>query len=759
MQLAPARATLRVTLPRPIVGGVVCAALMGAVAWAVLAGNWVSSGGGGAVVVGIAAAAEGALLAQARVPRWVTALLVPVLALAAIVPTTLGAMPFDGNAAAGHIVARYAGAIFGGLAASSDWPFIVGLCAVLWLCGYWLAWMALREYRGVLAVLPLYAVLATNVINTKSPDNVALPEAIAVCLSLLVVAGSHLDSLSTRWVRRQVPPLPGTRTRFAISVTVAAVLLTVAALLIPPISSADISGRFFPGGGGNGNGGPSGVNTIQFANSTVPGAALVSQPRQVLIYTVNTTVPVYLRVINDTHFLDGNWYPDEGSSSAAGVVFSGIEFHAGPLPRDRTVADGGIGADEVAVQADIELQPGATGDTSYAVFAGEPDEVDQNGDAFGLVDPTQSDNLLTVDSVQTAADIGAGQVLATTALISTATAAQLRGAGTDYPAFVAPYARLEGDDTNGASVVTQLARQWTAGTTNPYDAATAIEAHLRSPAFFTYTLDPPTPPGNEWPIVYFLTSSHRGYCQYFASSMGAMLRSLGIPARLVSGYGPGTAQNETGARRGATVQVVTTSDAHTWVEAYFPGYGWIPFEPTPPSSVGVYTPFVRGAAAAVPPPASAPASTPGASLKPGFGGPNPSTGGAATTAAKGPSPLLVLGGIAGAGLLFVLGYAVWLLGPRSPRGAWRRLETLGVASRLSRRPGETHREYAARLAAHMPRAGPQLRELAALMGRYEFSRGGVDRDAAQRVLRLWRGILSTMSRTVVSSRRGPVTPV
>ena len=67
--------------------------------------------------------------------------------------------------------------------------------------------------------------------------------------------------------------------------------------------------------------------------------------------------------------------------------------------------------------------------------------------------------------------------------------------------------------------------------------------------------------------------------------MGDMLRSLGIPTRLVNGYGPGTYDEKLGR------YVVKESDAHTWVEAYFPTYGWIPFEPTPDS---VYFPIPRG---------------------------------------------------------------------------------------------------------------------------------------------------------------------
>ena len=757
MLQARSRSALRIDIPRPVVAGAVCAALMAAVSWAVLAAGWVSSGGGGAVVVAMAAAIEAALLAQARVPRLVTILVAPLLALAAIVPTTLGAMPYDGNAAAAHVVGRYAAALFGGLASSSDWSFTVGLCAILWVCGYWLGWVAIRERRGILAVLPLYSVLATNVLNTRAPDAVAVPEAVAAALSLLVVAGSHLDALQAAWSRDRIPSLPGTRGRFAATVAVAAVVLTVAAVLIPPATTTDISSVFFPGpgAGGHGAGIGGGAGTIEFSTGTVPGGALVSQPQPVLTYSVDTSAPVYLGVVDDTQFVAGNWYPDQGGeTSGPDLAFAGLQFAAGSVPRDLDPADGGATTDSVAVHADITLQPGATGATSYVPFTGEPSSVDRNGVAFGIVAAAHPQSLLTVDYVQMDASVSQQTVVHSTALISAATAEQLRSAGTRYPGFVGQYTLLPDDATRGAAAIAQLAQQWTAGTTNPYDAAQAIQSHLRDPAAFHYTLSPPAPPSGVWPVVYFLTSSHRGYCQYFASAMGAMLRSLHIPARLVNGYGPGTTQAQSG-RQAVRQQLVTTSDAHTWVEAYFPGHGLIPFEPTPPSPVGAYLPFPRGSAAvAGPATPSLPASTPGSSFKPGFSDPTVSPGSVAATA-HGPSPWLILALIA-AGLASVLVAAVlWMLLPATMRGAWRRVEALGVVRGLRRRPGETHREYAERIAAVTPAASGALRELAAILGRSEFSPGGADRGQRRRAIGLWRRIFGSAPRALWRGRRRP----
>jgi hypothetical protein len=208
--------------------------------------------------------------------------------LAAIVPTTPAALPAIPRQTAGTIVSHYISALVSGLSSTKDWDFTVGLCAVLFLCGYWLGWTALREHRGVLAVVPIFSVLATNVVNAKNPNAVAVPETIAVCLSLAVIAAAHLGSLSDRWASARVTPLHGLRWRFGSSAAGVAVGVTILALFMPAISNIDISGALFShttGSGAGGSGGGSGGNgaaTIGFSSSVELGGPLVSQPKQVL---------------------------------------------------------------------------------------------------------------------------------------------------------------------------------------------------------------------------------------------------------------------------------------------------------------------------------------------------------------------------------------------------------------------------------------------------------------------------------------------
>jgi hypothetical protein len=734
------------------IAAVLCVALIAATAWAVLAAGWVH-GGGGAIVVGVTSVIEAALLAQARAPRIATAIAAPFLGLAAIVPTTLAAMPAAPGQTAADIAGHYLRAIFTGLASTQDWDFTVGLCAILFLCGYWLGWMVLREHRGVLAVIPVFSVLATNVVNAADPDPVALPETIAVVLAIAVVAAAYMGSLGERWASSRITALDGLGWRFGSSAAGVAAALTIIALLLPPISTTDISARLFPHGlgiGSSAKGGTTvvgGADTIGFNPSVTLGGRLISHPQLVLTYFVNTTAPVYIRVVNDTQFVGGSWFP-QSPTGAAGDLWNQIQFPVGLLPRDITPADGGIGKDEATVTATLTMQPKATGQTPLVPFTGDPASVNLPGIASGTtVGPTVSD-LLTVDEVQLDQDIVAGTTVVTTAYVSTATEAQLRAAGTNYPAWTGQFTTMDDDLSQGVETIRNLAKQWTAaGPQDPYDEAIQIEDHLRDPTLFQYTLNPPQDPSpNVWPVVYFLTSSHKGYCQYFASAMGSMLRSLGIPTRLVSGYGPGTARAQSG-RSGQRQQQVTTSDAHSWVEAYFPGYGWIPFEPTPPSSQGNYQPIPRGKAAiSIPPPIQGPTAKPRPTVKPGnLDQGNPLVSKTPKAHASIPAAVVISLAVLGAIVVLIVAALLWMLLPRSLAGAWRRVEALGVISGVDRRRAETHRAFANRLARARPRAGSALGELATVTARAEFSASGASAPERAAALRTWRrALLATL---------------
>jgi len=148
-------------------------------------------------------------------------------------------------------------------------------------------------------------------------------------------------------------------------------------------------------------------------------------------------------------------------------------------------------------------------------------------------------------------------------------AAVLSGATVTYPSDVASrYLQLPpGLDPRLSSLVAS----WVGDSTTQYDKTLAIERQLRG---FTYSLDLPLPPENQELVSWFIFDLKRGYCDYYASAMVVMARLAGIPARLAIGYATGDFDEATGQ------YVVTELQAHSWPELYFPGVGWLPFEPT-----------------------------------------------------------------------------------------------------------------------------------------------------------------------------------
>jgi protein-glutamine gamma-glutamyltransferase len=159
--------------------------------------------------------------------------------------------------------------------------------------------------------------------------------------------------------------------------------------------------------------------------------------------------------------------------------------------------------------------------------------------------------------------------------IAAAAPAELRTAGQNYPAQIqAGYLRPPPTDPR----VRELATQITSSASTNFDKAAAIENYLRT--HFAYTLQLPRTKVND-PIANFLFERKQGHCEYFASAMAVMLRTVGIPSRVVNGFRSDEFNDLTGN------YVVRAKNAHSWVEAYFPGYGWQTFDPTPAGNGGI----------------------------------------------------------------------------------------------------------------------------------------------------------------------------
>jgi transglutaminase-like putative cysteine protease len=187
-------------------------------------------------------------------------------------------------------------------------------------------------------------------------------------------------------------------------------------------------------------------------------------------------------------------------------------------------------------------------------------------DVTWRVQPPQQDALLHMDMLGSLIDT---QQYSADSLVPQFSETQLRSASQEYPPQILQnYLALP--DTISQRV-RDLAASLTAQPQNSYDKAKAIEAYLRT---FPYTLEVPPFPADKEIADYFLFELQKGYCDYYATSMVVLARAAGLPARLVIGYSSGEYDP-------ATAQyIVREANAHSWAEVYFPGIGWVEFEPT-----------------------------------------------------------------------------------------------------------------------------------------------------------------------------------
>ena len=358
----------------------------------------------------------------------------------------------------------------------------------------------------------------------------------------------------------------------------------------------------------------------------------------------------------------------------------------------------------------------ANTDTRFAAIEAEQDRlrkqlidtqlVVRDGKVTMLLYHGQTPNFADVTTLDAATPIAANETVATTDRISTATADQLRNAATAYPQWLDRYRILpNGSAPNTIATpqrVKDLAAQLASGQRDPYDIATGIERYLRTTYGYATVIS--NPPANRDVADYFLFDAKEGYCEYFATAMTVLLRADNIPARMVTGYLPG-------ARQADGRFLSRESQAHAWVEVYFPQYGWITFDPTPRPDV---SPITRGAGSTEPEPPPPPAPAP-ASAQP----PAPST-----TPAQQPTASLSAGRDSGfhfSPLLLLIPLtllAFWALGAwywfipfrgLAPAAQWyarlqRSARWLGVPNARAATPFETAEAIGARLPDGKPAA-------------------------------------------------------
>lgn len=325
-------------------------------------------------------------------------------------------------------------------------------------------------------------------------------------------------------------------------------------------------------------------------------------------------------------------------------------------------------------------------------------------------------------SVEARSPVGVGEAYEMVTAFSQATEADLAAAGTDYPPEIAA---LYLDASRATDRVAALARELTAGAETPYHQAEALAAFLLSSEFTYSTIGPTVPDGADLVDTFLFTEGElyrTGYCQYFASSMALMARSLGLPTRVAVGFAPGEAI-------GDGLYLVREANAHAWAEIYFPGYGWEIFESTR-SIPGIFraTGDPEGAASrerlpvsrwleediAVPAPGGVEA-LPSPVLPEGAIDPdNPELAEAADQSRTRNALIIGVIVLIGLGLLWWRMQHLnrrWRLLPPGER-AWQQLTLAADRAGIGPRPSETIYEYAAWLEEQLPQHTEPIRAVA-----------------------------------------------
>ena len=683
-------------------------------------------------------------------------------------------------------------------------PFAVGLMMAAWLSGYLAGWVFFR-YRNFWGVFALGAVgLMSNL--TFLPDTASIYLAIYIFTGLLLVGWVQSMRSRQRWDAegRVYDGHLGILTVSDTSV-VAIIALVIAFLLpvggqwgpanafysltrAPLVSWEEDFNRLFAG-----------LPARRPLPYRIWGDTMAFQgtinPTDTPVLQVNSPVPMYWKarsyatythegwLSDGTVLREPGWQPKHSTPNPQQERFN-VTFEVIPNYDSRSLFAGGqvIGANrdvrvetfdspsyviDPHLESETDLLPSAlrlavdglrdavSADAFAAAetvagalptsFVLESVERDASGSVvnavIGEIVPSEPDVL----AVRAAGGVAeAGDPYQLTASVSSAEPEQLRTAGEEYaPWLWSRYTQLPPDMPPR---VGELARSVTGAQDNPYDKAVAIEQYLKSNYTYNLAIDPP-PFGSDG-VDHFLFESGQGYSEYFGSAMTVLMRSLGVPTRMTTGYTTGNLAD------GSHIYVVTDRHSHGWTEVFFPGYGWIPFEPTPGREIPVAIPPEEQARRAASTGDTADAQDllceieeecedfedglEDADLR----GDDP-VGEGWTTTARSLIPWIA-GSLAGVVALALVAWAVWrwlFAPPRDVPGAYRRLRRLARLASVPLREHQTPHQWAGTLAAAVPEQAQDIGRIVNAYVRHTYAgREHLAADANPDVAEAWKTV-------------------
>lgn len=647
--------------------------------------------------------------------------------------------------------------LFGDEPARSNLVFLLQLAFLLWWLGYLSAWAVFREGRVWRAIIPIGLVLMVN--TYFGPPDLGIYFVIFVVSALLLAVRSFLAEKEIVWRVERVRYANDIQRDFLRDGFLFALVVVGLALFLPNAASGDAMsaaleplrgpwrdvqqewGRLFSSLNYQG----AAVGEPMFGDTLTLGG-----PRDLgdqVIMDVNSASGRYWRAVAYDTFTGRRWL---NSSTATQDIDGGIHVFTPNFQARQEVTQ------TITIRA-------PTGNVLMA--AGQPVRVSLKATAdLSVIEPAPGDRPPVAEIVmlhRRDATLRPGDQYLAVSELSSATVEDLQEAGADYPAWVTEnYLDLPADL---APQVAELARQVTAGATNPYDQVAAIEQFLRG---FPYNDQIEAPPPGVNAVNYFLFDVQEGYCDYYASSLAMMARTLGIPARVAAGYSQGDYVPEEGVYR------VREFHGHSWPEVFFPGYGWIEFEPTAAEQEIVRVHRDDASAAAVPP-----EPTPNLLDEEMVGPEQQQEFGASSTldtaglaAGSSVRSLWWLGLVA---LALLAALLIWrrrrpataqarqrvLLDPQFTANLYGWLMVWGQRLRLSLAPSQTPNEQAAALGSAVPEGRAAIQSITDLYVEDLYSPRTPDQRKSEQALLAWSDLQPLLRRAWLHVRVQPITSV
>ena len=454
-------------------------------------------------------------------------------------------------------------------------PFllILFLAVLFWFLGHNTAWHLFRIDRPWRSIIPPAVVLMINGLYNFNIANLNLYLIVYMFLALLLLARSNIESREGEWYASRIRFDRHLRRRLYQAGAIASVVIVAVAFLLPTGSDQQNQQRFQQFLSGDSftqlnkllNKLLTPLDTTNsrssdyYGRDTLSLGGAIQLGNQPVLRVKAANVPADTRLYWQSRVFDT--YQNNTWSSARSQ-----KINSSSAPLNLTLPSFQAGTRQNVVQT-ITLESGPS-ELIYAAPQAVQIGLAAEADA-DVIDPQS--HALNVGVIRPNRNLQMGDTYSAISSMSSASADLLRVAAVQYPTWVAPDLAIAPDiapkSQAEAYQIIDAAKAY-----NPYDKAKAIEQWLRANVKYNEAM--PTPPTGVDLVDWSLFTIREGYCTYYASAMVVMLRALHIPARMAAGFAQGDYDATSG------TYLVRERDAHTWVQVYFPGAGWVEFEPT-----------------------------------------------------------------------------------------------------------------------------------------------------------------------------------